>query len=301
MIPFHEIELNDRTWMEPLLRAEYLDCEEFSFTFCYLWRKAYHYQVARMNDYLLLIAYPQFPERTSYLFPAGTGDLKPVIEALRSDADQRHIPLRFHTLTATQRAKLEALYPDQFAYTEMRDYADYIYTAESLRTLTGKKLHGKRNHINRFMETYPNWRYEPITPANIDECRAMSKQWCLNSDCDQNDDLKKEACALEQAFTHFQALGFSGGALRAGGEIVAFSIGDPLNADTFMVHFEKAFSEVPGAYPMINQQFVIANCESYAYVNRQDDMGAEGLRKAKLSYHPFRIVEKYSAIWTGQA
>ena len=131
MIPFHEMELTDRSWMEPLFRAEYLDCEEFSFTFCYLWRKAYHYQVARMNDYLLLIAYPQFPERTSYLFPAGTGDLKPVIEALLADASQRHIPLRFHTLTATQRAKLEALYPEQFAYTEMRDYADYIYTAES--------------------------------------------------------------------------------------------------------------------------------------------------------------------------
>ncbi len=294
MIPFLAIELEDRSWIDPLLSIEQIPCEEYNFTYSYIWRIPYHLKVARMGNYFLLLA--DRLEEQSYLFPTGRGDLRPVIDALREDAALHGVPLKFHALLGAQKDKLEALYPGEFKFTEIREYADYIYDTQKLATLSGKKLHSKRNHINRFIQDNPDWAYEPINPDNIEECRAMTNLWCLQVDCQDDDDLKKEACAIKQAFENFEALAFSGGVLRVGGEIVAYSIGDRLTDDTFMVHIEKAFSDIRGAYPMINQQFVLANCMDYPFVDRQDDMGVEGLRKAKLSYQPVRIVDKYMAV-----
>ena len=297
MIPFTPIALEDRDWMQPIFDHAQLPSEEYSFTFCFIWRKSSYLKVAKLNDYLLVLA--DKPMDPTYLFPVGTGDLKPIIDALLDDAHRRGVPLRFHTLLGSQKEQLEALYPGQFIYKDLRDYADYIYDTQSLSTLAGKKLHGKRNHINRFVENHPDWTYEPITAAKSEECREMSTAWCEESDCDGDDDLKKESCAVKQALNHFEALRFKGGALRAGGEIIAFTSGDALTDDIFMVHIEKAFGDIQGAYPMINQQFVLAECQNYRYVNRQDDMGTEGLRRAKLSYQPVRILDKFSAEYVG--
>lgn len=296
MLPFKTIELSDREWIDPLLNIEQLESEEFSFSFSFIWRIPYHLKVARMDDYFLLLA--DRLENQSYLFPTGRGDIRPVIQALREDAAMRGVPLRFHTLLGSQKEKLEAAFPGEFAVESSRDYADYIYDTNSLATLVGKKLHGKRNHINRFIENNPDWVYEPITADNIAECREMTRIWCEQVDCEDDDDLKKEACAIREAFINFEALGFKGGVLRVGGEIVAYSLGDRLTDKVFMVHIEKAFSEIQGAYPMINQQFVLANCMDYPFVNRQDDMGAPGLRQSKLTYQPVRIADKYMAVDT---
>jgi hypothetical protein len=124
----------------------------------------------------------------------------------------------------------------------------------------------------------------------------MTDLWCLQVDCEDDDDLKREACAIKQALDNFEALGFVGGVLRVANEIIAYTLGDALTDDIFMVHIEKAFADVQGAYPMINQQFVLASCMDYPFVNRQDDMGAPGLRKSKLSYQPVRIADKYTAV-----
>jgi hypothetical protein len=193
------------------------------------------------------------------------------------------------------KAELETLYPDKFEFALERNSADYVYSAQSLKTLVGKKLSGKRNHINRFVENYPEWVYEPLTEKNMAEAREMDDAWCRQAGCTDDDGLRKETCAVLQAFKNFFDLKMDGGLLRADGKVVAFSMGDPLNETTYHVHFEKAFAEVQGAYPMINKQFVIHNCENYLYVNREDDAGDEGLRKAKLSYVPLRLIEKYSA------
>ena len=125
---------------------------------------------------------------------------------------------------------------------------------------------------------------------------AMHKEWCKLYGCGKNPSLKEESCAVSDAFCYFEELGLSGGMLSAGGAVVAFSIGDRLNKDTFLVHIEKAFPDIQGAYPMINKQFVIHNCENYRYVNREEDLGEEGLRKAKLSYQPYEILQKFGAI-----
>ena len=124
----------------------------------------------------------------------------------------------------------------------------------------------------------------------------MNKRWCAANDCMMEDEKLSEQCAVAQAFRHFEALGLKGGLIRVDGEVIAYCMGEPLNSDTFVVHIEKAMSEIQGAYPMINQQFVKNTCQDYQYINREDATGAEGLRKAKLSYYPVLLEEKCSAV-----
>ena len=185
-------------------------------------------------------------------------------------------------------------FPGEFEIYSDRADADYVYTTEKLTSLKGKKLHGKRNHIARFMDD-GDWRYEPMTQQNIPECRRMAKEWASLRADKWNDDMEQEIGVLEVAFTNFNELGLTGGVLYKVDKMVAFTIGEALNEDTFVVHFEKAFPDLQGAYPMINQQFVLHAAQDFQYVNREEDTGDLGLRKAKLSYYPEILLKKYWA------
>ena len=201
-------------------------------------------------------------------------------------------------------AELEEFFPGQFTFTADRDGYDYLYEIDRLADLGGKRLHAKRNHINRFMENNPSWTYEEITPESLGECLAMDKEWYRRSLSREGEaeerDLGDEGVALRQAMEHYQALGLEGGLIRVYGEVVAFTMGDLLNSDTYDVHFEKAYGELQGAYAMINREFarwVRGRHPNVRYLNREDDMGVEGLRKAKESYYPDQMVEKHTAMW----
>ena len=197
--------------------------------------------------------------------------------------------------SACQRAGPRAdarVVPGRFLIEGDRNDYDYIYTREKLATLAGKKLHGKRNHIARFKDS-GDWSYEPMTAENVEECRTMTYTWIHMREEKWNEEMNQEISVLHEAFDHMQELGLVGGVLRRDGQIVAFSIGERLNSETFVVHFEKAYPDLRGAYPMINQQFVLHECEGYAYVNREEDTGDPGLRKAKLSYYPDILLPKY--------
>ena len=190
-----------------------------------------------------------------------------------------------------------------FAFESDRALEDYVYNAEDLRNLTGRRYQPKRNHINRFVENNPTWTYEEITPATLPECLEMDKEWYRRSLQREGDaeerDLGDEGIALRTAMEHYEGLGLEGGLIRVYGEVVAFTIGDRLSADTYDVHFEKAYGELQGAYAMINREFarwVRARHPEIRYLNREDDMGVEGLRKAKQSYYPDLMVEKHTAV-----
>ena len=120
----------------------------------------------------------------------------------------------------------------------------------------------------------------------------MALRWRSENACDEDDEKNAEMCVTLNALRLFEELELVGGVLKIDGEIVAFAIGEPLSKDTFVVHIEKAFASIQGAYPMINQQFVEHECMKYKYVNREEDTGSEGLRKAKLSYRPAYLIEK---------
>ena len=188
-----------------------------------------------------------------------------------------------------------SLVSGQFGFTVDRDYADYIYLRSDLATLKGKKFQSKRNHINKFRNTYPDYKYSPITKDRIQECLELEAKWCKANDCDQQEGTGNERRALIYALNHFEELGLTGGILHVNGQIVAFTFGMPINKETFGVHVEKADTTIDGAYTMINYEFANHIPEQYTYINREEDLGIEGLRKAKLSYQPVIILEKYMA------
>lgn len=297
MFELKPVELKDREWIEPLLEAGPRESLEYNFTTIFIWRSIYNFRAARVGGHLVLCSDTKKP---SFLYPCGSGDVGPVLDAILDWCREAGIPAVFHSVSPRARAELEALYPGQFVFTPMCAAADYIYEAESLRTLKGKKLSSKRNHINRFVEAHPDWKYEPITRENIDEVYRMNLEWCSLVDCQNEPSLREEACAVKQAFRHFFDLQLDGGLIRTAEGIVAFSMGDRLNEDTYLVHIEKAFASVQGAYPMINQQFVLHNCDGYRFVDREDDAGDAGLRKAKLSYRPAQLAEKVLACYQGE-
>ncbi len=302
MIEFQSPQLADKAWIDQLLSlAGYRGCE-YNFTNLYTWKDAYNHQVARLDDFLAVRLCGGLG--CSYLYPAGSGDRAAAVAALRADAEERGQPLRLVCLTKEQTGELEALFPGRFRFESDRDGWDYLYEIDRLADLGGKKLHGKRNHINRFLENNPTWVYEPITPDSLAECLEMDKEWyrrsMIREGAAEERDLGDEGRALRLAIEHYRELGLEGGLIRVYGEVVAFTMGDVLTSDTFDVHFEKAYGELQGAYAMINREFarwVRANHPGIRYLNREDDMGVEGLRKAKESYCPDLMVEKYSAVW----
>ncbi|MBQ1264724.1 MAG: DUF2156 domain-containing protein, partial [Oscillospiraceae bacterium] len=230
--------------------------------------------------------------------PIGDGDIKPVIEELAQEAKRRGLCLRLRGITDEFRAALDAALPEKFSYTPYRDSYDYLYDIDVLTTLAGKKLQAKRNHCNRFISEHPDWHTEPVTKENIAQCRALAEVWYENHP--QADALAAERRALALALEHFEALAMDGLLLHDGERVVAFSLGARVSKTYYDVNFEKAFAEVTGAYALINREFARMVAEKYPsvrWLNREDDMGVEGLRKAKESYHPTVLLEKSLADW----
>ena len=289
MLQFRKPELSDREWIQNIYEASGYRGAEYTFANLYLW-SAYYGEIAEYRNFLCQrLTYQGIHQ---YIYPAGCCDVRPVLDALWDDSRREGHSFVVRSLTKETMARLQALYPDQFTYQADRDAFDYLYEIDTLAELTGKKYQAKRNHINRFVENWPQWYTEAVTPDNLDVCRALTDAWC------QAHDAAGDRRALEKAFEHFEALGFEGIILYAEPDRpVAFSLGNRISRDTFDVNFEKAFADVQGAYPMINREFarhVRAAHPEIRYLNREDDMGVEGLRKAKESYHPI-FLEKFTA------
>jgi len=293
---FSPFEIADREWMVPLLKNAHRGALEYNFTSNFIWREVYKLKAARFEDRLVMMSNEENP---SFIFPSGHGPVEPVVRALYDYVSQRGQKLVFNTLLNEDRDKLLAAFPGKFQIAPDRNVFDYVYDAKRLMTLSGRKLASKRNHINRFLMENSDWSYEPITRDNIGEVHKMSLEWCLMAGCRDDEGLFNESCAVEQAFKHFFSLGLTGGLLRLNGRVIAYAMGEELNDSTYIVHVEKAFHEINGSYQMINQQFAMANFEGYQYVNREDDAGDAGLRRAKLSYDPALLVEKSTATLLG--
>lgn len=298
MDTFKRPELSDRPWVVELLAKEGSRACEHNFASIYLWATAYPQKIARVGD--RLVVQMMGGPGLSHLFPMGSGPLAPALDAAGADAAAHGVPMTLICLTAEQKALLEGEFPGRFAFEEDRAGFDYLYTVEKLAGLSGKKLHAKRNHISRFCDQFPDWLFEPITEENQAECAAMQREWFAQQEqagrADENLDHEREAVLT--ALEHREELGLSGGLIRAGGRVVAFSLGSLTTEDCYNIHFEKAFGELQGSYAVINREmarWVQGSFPAVRYLNREDDMGLEGLRKAKLSYYPDLLLEKYSA------
>lgn len=287
MSEFKKARIEDKGEIEQILNKCPCPSLEYNFTTLFLWQDIFDMEY-KIEDEVLYIR--SGADKKSYLFPCGSGDIDNAVTKLLEEEK-----IQFYSISEENKDYLEKKASGQFEFFEKRNDGDYVYLCESLATLKGKKLSAKRNHINRFTAENPDWRYEPITSENIQEVKNMHEKWCEIVDDGTKKGLSKESEVVKKALKYYDELGLSGGLIRTKGEVVAFSLGDRLNDKTFLVHIEKAFANITGAYQIINREFVLNNCMDYEFINREDDTGDESLRKAKLSYRPFEIVKKYEA------
>lgn len=299
---FKDIELCDKEWADPLLAVSDYRATEYCFTSLYIWAGFFGTRIARWKDWLLIRSDGE-EGCANYIFPAGRGDVREVMEVMEKDAARMGKKFVLWTVAGV-REKVEEALPGRYGFSPVRRSFDYIYRTENMISLTGKKYQPKRNFISRFKALNPDWTYECISPEadpetcrrQLEECRTMTEEWCALNGCSRNESMRMESCAVRKALADFVPLQLRGGMLRCGGRLVAYTLGERLNSDTFIVHVEKAFSDITGAYPMINRTFLEHEAAGLEYVNREDDAGDEGLRKAKLSYHPEYMLEKYLAV-----
>ena len=292
MIQFQKLNpANKAAYDAYLLNCGQRGCE-YNFANLYLWGRQ---RAAFLED--SLVFFSQFNQRSVYLFPVCKGEVKPVIDAIIHDAQTRDIPCRLTSLTHEDCDLLEALYPDKFRFHHDRSSFDYIYNIEDLATLKGKKFQKKRNHLNKFKQLHPNYRLEPITDENAPQVEDMLQRWYKQRlEADPNGDYYMEQVAIARAMRHRDELDMDGMVLMDGEEILAMTLGSHLAANTFDVQFEKAIDET--AYVAMCSGFAGYLMEKYPdlqFLNREDDLGIEGLRKSKLAYNPVMLIEKHWA------
>lgn len=291
MIQFKPITWEDKACCERyLLTTGERGCE-YAFANLYMWGRQ---SWAEVHDHLVLFS--QFNRRSVYPFPVGTGDKKPVLDAIIQDAADRGIPCRITGLQAVEKELLQTLYPNRFRFHCDRDSFDYVYSIGDLADLKGRRYQKKRNHFNRFCSDFPYHTLEPLNHTNLPKVRQMLEDWFEKRLAEApGSDFYMEQAALRKALNHYEDLGMEGLVLLDGGEVLAVTMGSPLSETTFDVHFEKARQDVDGAYSAINCAFARYIRDKYpqvAFLNREDDMGMEGLRRAKESYLPHHMVEK---------
>ena len=288
------IGMEDKPILEKYYAYEQSKCCEFSFCNNYLWAPFYEMRYTIIEDMLVFLAQGRQPSVGVPLAKDGASErnLGKVVSILEEYFVSIQAPFQMHLVTEEKFAQLEAQFPGKYVIEYNRDQADYIYEVEKMISLSGKKLHGKRNHINKFKENNPNWRYEPLSQENVSACVKMAEEWREKNLCDEKGEKHTEFCVTLRALDEYEQLGLKGGVLRIEDRVVAFTLGEELNRETFVVHIEKAMADIQGAYPMINQQFLVHEASQYKYVKREEDMGEEGLRKAKLSYYPVFLQEK---------
>ena len=263
---------------------------EYSFVNTYCWAKQF---VAFFGEMPLFLC--RYGNWISYLFPK-CENVKEAIDALLADAKERGIRFRLFGATPAEAEAVAALYPQRFTARSMRDSYDYVYDIERLCALRGRKLQGKRNHCNHFEQAYPDYRVLPLTKELLARCIEFSARWYEeHTDSHPYTDTSEETAAILKTFQYFDELHMEGVALETQDGLVAFAMGNRIREDTFDVNFEKALAEINGAYPMVNREFarlIHSRYPEVKYLNREDDMGIEGLRRAKESYYPDLLLEK---------
>jgi len=297
MIEFKTVTLKDKPWVDEIVFSEASRSADYNFGNIYIWDKHYRQLICRLGDRMLTKL--RYDGKPTFVFPIGTGPLAPAIEALREFAAFKGYPFCLRGITEAHKAMLDAEYPGRFEYTEDNDCADYVYAAEKLSTYSGKALHGKKNHCNRF-EAEHDWRFLPLERSLIPACMDMLAVWQEENSERLDKSIVFEHDAIVRAFAAFEKLELEGGVLYSGDKILGFSIGEMISEDTFNVHFEKAEGSINGAYPMVCRELTRLMMQKHPalrYMNREDDMGLDALRQSKLSYKPEFLIKKYTARW----
>lgn len=292
MTEFKSICAADKERFDFYRKKDVTQASEGVFATMYIWNDYYNLKIAENGEFLFL-RFEIKGKEPSYFFPIGNGDLKKAVEELEEICRKNGERLIFRLVEEKNTEKLKALFPDKFDFVYDRDCSDYVYPAEKLISLSGKKLHGKKNHLNYFMKNY-EYSYKNVTSAELlEECRKKAISMIEAKTKNKN---PYEKGAMEKYFAHFFDFGQKGAVLLVDGKICAMTFGERLTEDTALVQIELADEDVRGAYQMINKLFCENEWKDCKYINREEDMGIEGLRKAKESYQPIFMMNKYKVI-----
>ena len=231
-----------------------------------------------------------------YLAPLGDmKDPKHFIDMILNDAKEYDSKVKFFTVTEEFKSILEEQYSGRFTYENSEDYAEYLYVAEDLRVLPGKALAAKRNRVRAFYSTYEgSVRIEDICEDNLLDVILFQKAWIEDRLAEGYDEmLARENEAIRYYLMHFDELEFKGIVVYVKSTVVGYAAGVALNDDCMDEVIEKGRRDITGIYQLLCNEFAILCCKDYTYINREEDLGMEGLRRAKRSYQPYRMIEKY--------
>ena len=287
MLKFKKVEIEDISVFKKYIGfSGELSCES-AFVNLLIWESAYNNMWAQEDGQLIIKSAKG--EDSSYRLPFGNDFLRG-IELVREYSGEKYPD--FWVQEGARLDNFKAHFGDKYIFEENRDAFDYIYLREDLANLSGKKYHSKRNHISAFSKKQ-DWVFRPITAENIADVKLCAEKWYKENADREDKYLRCERCGVETILDNMELLGVRGGAVYVGENVVAFTLGSKISGEIFDIHIEKALNDYAEAYTVINREFARTLTE-YKYINREDDMGLEGLRKAKLSYKPAILLKKYA-------
>lgn len=291
MLDFHDLTLADKAAFDRCRAKTVIHGSEGAFATFFIWNSYYNLRVAEQDGFFFFRFHVRGSE-PAYYMPIGEGDMRGALCAVLEDAHARGVKAQFRFVTEETLPILETYLPGRFSYVENRDQHDYIYATEQMISLAGKKLHAKRNHLNYFIEHFPFEYREVDSDFVARECAPLALEWVAEKERNQN---SFELPAMQCYFENYAALNQRGAVIEVNGRIVAMSFGEQLEKDMALIQIELALDEYRGSYQVINQQFCEHAWKDCLYVNREEDMGIDGIRHAKESYQPVRLVKKFTA------
>ena len=292
MNDFKPIEIQDKKAFDRFFQSDPPEISEHTFTNLFIWRHRYRPVWLAKDDCLLILCRPNREEPYG-LPPAGPGDKRKGLKFLCGEI--REISPEGRIRRVGEEFVRQYVDPEQYECIPDRDNSDYVYLTRDLIRLSGNKYHRKKNHLNQFTKNHV-FEYRELTVDLVECFLEMQEGWCQLRECAERPDLLAEDYAIREALVRFEELQYRGGAILMNSRVEAFALGEPLSRDTAVIHVEKANPDIPGLYAAINQLFCLNAWSRFTYINREQDMGSEGLRKAKESYHPHHMVNKYTVI-----
>lgn len=289
-------EAEDEDWINSCIAVSGTMASDASFANIYLLRNKYSTKISRYKDFIIR-KYSGKGARCGYTFPLGKGDVAKALAEIEKDATECGERLQFAFVTEEQKEVLENAMPARFCYSSDAGDSDYIYLRSELASLSGKAFHKKKNHFSKFVRTYPDYKYYEIGACNIYDAQKVADAWYYEHLQDEDASQLAEYKAIKEALENFEELGLIGGIIYVNDSPCAMTIASKINENTVDVHFEKAVGEyaLNGGYAAINKLFS-EKLDGVTWLNREEDIGIEGLRKAKLSYRPKIMLKKYSAV-----
>lgn len=288
---FKTLELQDKKIFGEFFKEYKPKISELTFANLFVWRTHYKFQWSIYKDWLVIVSL-EGEFGTYAMEPVGPSPrdevTRVVLEWMREEKKEKNPRIE----RADERTVSEIEGVQGIIIEPTRDHFDYVYRRDDLVNLAGNKYRSKRNHINQLLRTY-SYQYSDLAPDHIQDCIELQEKWCILRRCEDDMNLLGEWDAVKEILSSYESLDVQGGVVTIENKVMAFTIGQMLNDDTAVVHIEKADPEIPGLYPVINQQFCENNWKDVRFINREQDLGMPGLREAKLSYYPDHLVKKF--------